>query len=249
MEAWKLFFLGLIQGVTEFLPISSSGHLFLAEKFFNLGQDSLAFAVFVHGATLLSLCTVFFKDFKKTKNIPETRSLLLKIIVGSLPVGIIGLFFRTYVTDAYAELTLHSGFLLTGVLFIFVFLFQKKNSRNLNSLTFKEAFLIGVFQAFAILPGFSRSGWTIALGLFLGFSPKSSYTFSFLLAFPALLGAFILSGLDSSFSFSVEWLGAFLGAYIAGTLSLYLLLFILQKRKLHFFSFYLIPLALYLILF
>ena len=248
MAEGKLFLLGVLQGITEFLPISSSGHLFLMEKFLDLNQDSLSFAIFVHGATLLSLITVFFKSFIKLPFTEQTRKLGLKILLGSIPIAILGLFFKSSVNQTYGNLTISLGFILTGCLFVLVFMTSEKN-RNLNSLNFKEALFIGGFQALCALPGFSRSGWTIAIALLMGFSPKSSYTFSFLLALPALLGAFLMEGANVSFSFSSQWIGAFVGAYLAGTLSLYLLLFILKKRKLYYFSFYLIPLGLYLLLF
>lgn len=250
MDAWREFLLGILQGLTEFLPISSSGHLSLAEEMLGLNQDSLTFAIFVHGATLLSLITVFFKPVLKNKGTTQdVKNLFLKIIIGSLPAITIGLFLKSQITGIYGNFTIGAGFTLTGCLFLLTLLFKPKTEKQLNSLGFSSALIIGCFQALAILPGFSRSGWTIAVALLLGFSPRTSYFFSFLLAFPVLLGAFILSALESTFSFSIGWIGAFLGAYVAGVLSLYLLLFVLKKGKLYFFSFYLIPLGLYLLLF
>ena len=250
---WENFFLGLLQGLTEFLPVSSSGHLFLLARFFKTPQETFFLVLTVHGATLLSIVTVFRKDLKSLFVLKDS-SLLLKVVVALAPLFFTGLFFKSFVAKSFQEGFVSIGFLATGV-FLLSLLFKRQASNE--PLTFLRAFLIGMIQAFCVLPGFSRSGWTIGAGILLGLSPQRAAFFSFLIALPAIAGALLVEGLTQTFSGSgaevVSLSGglilAFCTAYISGIFALLVVLKLLHQKKFYLFGLYLIPLGLYLAFF
>ena len=244
------FFLGLLQGLTEFLPVSSSGHLFLLARFFKTPQETFFLVLTVHGATLLSIVTVFRKDLKSLFTLKDS-SLLLKVLVALVPLFFAGLFFKSLVIESFKNGVVSLGFLATGI-FLLSLLFKQTSN---EPLTFLRAFLIGVIQAFCVLPGFSRSGWTIGAGMLLGLSPQRAAFFSFLIALPAIAGALLVEGLTQTFS-GAESLSlsgglvlAFFTAYISGILALLAVLKLLHQKKFYLFGLYLIPLGFYLAFF
>lgn len=241
------FFLGLIQGLTEFLPVSSSGHLFLLSHFFKTPEETFALVLTVHGATLLSILTVFAKDLKP---LLKDKPLLSQTAVSLIPLIFTGLFFKSLVVQSYQVNVVSLGFLITGFL-LFSLFFKKPTDK---ALTLKKAFLIGMVQALCVLPGFSRSGLTIWVGILLGLSPKRAAFFSFLIAIPAIAGSLLYEGITQftettimtepeSPALSLELAVAFMTAYISGTLSLMGLLKLLYQKRLYLFSLYLIPLG------
>lgn len=258
---WESVLFGLLQGLTEFLPVSSSGHLFFLSRFFKTPEDTFFLVLTVHGATLLSIVTVFWKNFLHTL---KNKSLILKVLVALIPLFVTGLFFKSFVIKSFREEVVSIGFLITGFLLLSLF-FKKSTGKNfsesktflfkknsMESLTFLKAFLIGIAQSLAVLPGFSRSGLTIWMGIVLGVSPQKAAFFSFLIALPAIIGAVMVEGFTQVFnegspSFLNVLLPAFLTAYISGTLSLLILLRLLHQKKLYLFGLYLIPLGFYLI--
>ena len=253
---WEGIFSGLLQGVTEFLPISSSGHLFLLEKFLKLTENPLSFFLALHGATALSIILIFSKDLKKLSFLTkkkESRLLILKILIALIPLLFVGLFFQTALEKyGFQNEVVGLGFFLTGLLlFIPPSLFKIHPTRDLRDLTFPAAFAIGLAQTLAVLPGFSRSGWTIAAGLLLGLKPRAAVTFSFLIALPAILGSCAVVALQQGEigAISKEMIGAFAAAFLSGTLSLWLVLRLVQQKKFYLFGFYLIPLGSYLLFF
>ena len=275
MENQKAILLGLIQGISEFLPISSSGHLVLFQ--FILGHfNDLTFEIFVHLATLLSVFTVMHKIFLqllklialdiKNKRYGPGIDILFKIFLGSLPAGCIGILFKDILTSLFTSLTVVSyGFLLTAFLLLATHFF--KNSKSITSfhwnnydekkmisgfhqISYLQALIIGCFQALAIIPGVSRSGSTIAGGIFLRLDTMTSAYFSFLLAVPVIIGAVILQfSIETSTLNYVTLFTGFLSAYIVGALSLYLLLKIAYKGYLKYFSIYLFSLGFIILLF
>ncbi len=254
MSEWAAFLLGLLQGLTEFLPISSSGHLFLLETFLEIQQDSLSFIILLHGATILSVVTVFFKDLKKfTLSLHKKSSytLLSKMIVSSLPLAAVGFFLRDFVERSFQEIFVGIGFLTTALLLLSLFFKKKKGSSTLDNLSYSQSFLIGVSQAVSAFPGFSRAGWTVSTGLFLGLSPYASVYYSFLISLLAIFGVLLveIGNHFHSLAFSPNFFFAFLTAYISGTLCLYLVLKLVQKERFFLFGFYLLPLSFYLLLF
>ncbi|MCY4512808.1 MAG: hypothetical protein OXB86_03890 [Bdellovibrionales bacterium] len=253
---WEGLFSGLLQGITEFLPISSSGHLFLLERWLQFSENPLSFFLVLHGATALSIILVFSKDLTKLSlslQKKETFLLILKILIALFPLIVVGLFFQTTLEkEGFQDWIVGLGFLLTGLLlFVPPSLFKLRLTKELKEISFPAAFIIGLIQALTVLPGFSRSGWTITAGLLLGLNPRAAVTFSFLIALPAILGScavvFLQQGGISGFSGEMIW--AFTAAFISGTLSLLLVLKLVQQKKFYLFGFYLIPLGCYLLFF
>ena len=208
----------------------------------------------LHGATVLSIILVFSKDLTKLSlslQKKETSLLILKILIALSPLIVVGFFFQsTLEKEGFRQWIVGLGFLLTGfLLFISPSLFKIQTRKELKELSFSAAFIIGLVQTLAVLPGFSRSGWTITAGLLLGLNPRAAVTFSFLIALPAILGScavvFLQQGGPGVFSGEMIW--AFATAFISGTLSLLLVLKLVQQRKFFLFGFYLIPLGCYLL--
>lgn len=244
MSSFKGFFLGLVQGLTEFLPISSSGHLVLGQKFFNLAPP-IFFDILIHFGTLLAIVFYFFKDFNKLKS----QKFLSLLIVGSLPAGIIGLFLRKQlemVFDSYLIVGL--SFLITAFL-LFLTKFLRKQEKEIEKVSFSEVFFIGCFQALALLPGVSRSGATIVAGLLIGLKRQAAFSFSFFLAIPAILGALSLeilkNGADGQLGVGTVGL---ITAFFSGLLALNLLQKVLKKGKLFYFGFYCLGLGVFVLL-
>ncbi len=230
--------LGIIQAVSEFLPISSDGHLNLFQHFFKL-TPSLDFDIFLHAATFISVVFFFRHQIK------YFFDNLKYIIIGSIPAAIIGILFKDQIESLTAlPQLLPFFFLLTGFL-VFSTKFIKSKNKPINYLS---AFIIGIFQALAILPGVSRSGCTIFSALLLGLSPQNAFNFSFSLFIPATAGAVILGLKDiaSSNFFTLNSLIAFIGTFLVG----YFVLSIFQKitlnKKFWVFGVYVITLALIL---
>lgn len=234
MDFCKSFLLGLVQGLSEFLPVSSSGHLVLGQKFFNLAPP-IFFDILVHLGTLLAIVFYFFRDFKRLKS-GKVLSLLL---VGSLPAGIIGLFLRTRLEIIFSSYFVVGFSFLISALLLFLTKFLKNQKKEVNKISFSEAFLIGGFQALALLPGVSRSGSTIVAGLLVGLKRKEAFTFSFFLSIPAILGALFLEilrgGLEGQTGIGLIGM---LSAFFSGLLALRILQTILKKGKLFYFGFY-----------
>lgn len=228
--------LSLIQGITEFLPISSSGHLNLAQHLFNL-EPSLTLDVFLNTATFLSVL-FFFR-----KQIPYFLKNLKYIVVASIPAALTGIFLKDKVELIFSNIHLLPFFFILGS--IFVFSTKLINSKNAK-LNYKKAILIGIFQAIAILPGVSRAGSTIFMGLLLGLSTIEAFNFSFCLFIPASFGALILSAKDLSTSniFTPQYLLVFVITFITGIIALNILKKVLISKKFWIFAIYLIILSL-----
>ena len=173
--------------------------------------------------------------------------MILKILTALTPLLFVGLFFQAALEKyGFQDGVVGLGFLLTGLLlFIPPSLFKIRPTRELRDLTFPAALTIGLVQTLTVLPGFSRSGWTIAVGLLLGLKPRAAVTFSFLIALPAILGSCAVVALQQGKLgvVSGELIGAFAAAFLSGTLSLWLVLKLVRQKKFYLFGFYLIPLG------
>ena len=250
---WLYIFLGFLQGITEFLPISSSGHLFLAKKLLNTEELSLSFVLLVHLATFFSVLLFFFKDIKQLLfTFLKQPLLLFKLLVSLTPTLIVGLFFKSFVEQSFEKSLISLGFLFSGLL-LFSLFFIKYGKKELREIGFLQAFLIGAMQALAVLPGFSRSALTITTGLYCGLSTRSAVFFSFLISLPVIAGSSLIDFLSRTSPFftntkNIDLGLAFLTAFITGVLSLFVVLKSTQSHKLKFFSFYLIPLSLFVFL-
>ena len=190
--------LGLVQGLTEYLPVSSSGHLAIGSALFGIaGEDNLTFTIVVHVATVLSTLVILWKEiawifrglFQFQWN-TETRY-VLNIIVSMIPVGIVGLFFKDTVEGIFGSGLLVVGCMLLVTASLLAFSYYAK-PRQKESISLKDAFIIGLAQACAVMPGLSRSGSTIATGLLLGNSKATLAQFSFLMVIPPILGEALL---------------------------------------------------------
>ena len=259
MTLLQAVFLGLIQGLTEFLPVSSSGHLVLAETIFRIPfSGNIAFAVFVHFGTFLSLLTFFRAEVLKmliSVAIATRRPrfilqlyrdneyfrLAVLILLGSIPAAIVGFSFKEEVEEFFSDPKLVAVMLMiTGFVLMWTRKAKPKEGRDVK---LGSSLLIGIAQAAAIIPGISRAGTTISTGLFLGVSQANSARFSFLLALPVIFGAtamkvgeMIAELPPSEVLFS--YIGGTTSAYVSGLIAIKVLLEILKKGKFSWFAYY-----------
>jgi len=259
MEYHQGIILGIIQGLTEFLPVSSSGHLVLGQIFFGITQSQLTFDISVHVGTLLAVLVVYFSDisamlsslfgfflkavsFKPVSHlITEDQDLRLAglIVIGSIPTAIIGLVLKQF------EHILFTSELLVGVMLILTgtILWVSRNyyySENIkHRFGIKKAFFIGISQGIAVIPGISRSGTTIAVGMFLGLDRHTAAKFSFLLSIPAILGAQVLSIKDminGGLIIDPVIIYATIASFITGLVALKILLTLVHSGRFHLFA-------------
>ena len=259
MTTIQAIILGIIQGLTEFLPVSSSGHLVLFSRLFKVQEPSLIFEVMVHVGTLLAVLVVFRsevlllfrsflallqnpKDAKQQMEQDPGSRLLLALVLGTIPAVLAALLFKDQIEGLFSS-SLFVGFMLlaTGTI---LYLTERLSGakQRLETMTLKDAVLIGLGQAVAMVPGISRSGTTIAAGLVRGLDRESAARFSFLLAIPAILGALVLSIGDLfSGAAQIGWgvMGAgFVAAALTGYVAIHFLLDLVKKGKLVWFSYY-----------
>lgn len=253
MNELQAILLGIIQGLTEYLPVSSSGHLTIVSSFMDVeGADNLAFTVAVHVATVLSTLVIFwkqivwiFRDLFKFSWNEGTRYAAL-IALSMIPVGIVGVFFKDAVEEIFGSGLLIVGImlLLTAALLSFSY-FAKP--RQKEKISFKDAFIIGLAQACAVMPGLSRSGSTIATGLLLGDKKEKLAQFSFLMVIPPILGEALLDVIKMMKGGVVTVMGdiplsslivGFIAAFIFGCLACRWMVDIVKRGKLIYFAVY-----------
>ncbi len=237
--------LGIIQGITEWLPVSSSGHLAIVQHFFGISQ-AVAFDVLLHLATLLVILVVFFRDimklfysvFKTNQMLAPYRKMLLYIVVASIPTALIGYFLGGYFEALFDNVRVVCFMLIiTGFIIYIAEKWPQGKNRRMNYYT---AFFMGLMQGLSIIPGISRSGSTIATGLFAGIKREEAARFSFLMAVPAILGAGMMKAKDIIVieNLTAVIVGMFF-AFVFGVLSLKWLLGLIRRKKLIRFSYYL----------
>lgn len=248
MTAIEAFVLGLLQGITEFLPISSSGHLKIGEAILNTPvKDNLLFTIVVHGATVLSTLVIFRKEiFEIFRGLfqfkwNESTQFSLKIIASMIPVAIVGLFFKDNVEALFESINLTgigAMLLLTSILLFFAW----KNKGGNKEVGYFQSIAIGVAQAIAIIPGISRSGATIGTALLLKIDRTKAAKFSFLMVIIPILGENFLDIMKGSFvssSIPLTSLGiGFLAAFISGLFACKAMINIVSQGKLHYFAIY-----------
>jgi undecaprenyl-diphosphatase len=239
--------LGIVQGLTEFLPVSSSGHLALLEHLFRLDQSQrLSYSAFLHLGTTFALLYYFRKKiasiitdlFNKSEKTRQKQSfrLVLMILIGTIPAAIIGIFALDKLEQFFCQPYYTGIFLIITGIILHLTRFAKIQNR---ALAFKYAVMIGIAQAIALLPGISRSGITISTALFLGLSGEDSFEFSFLLSIPAVLGANILTFKQISINLSpILIIFAILIPFVVGVIGLALLRKFVVNKKLYYFAFY-----------
>lgn len=229
--------LGAIQGITEFLPISSDGHLVIAQKLLGFTNPPVFFDVVIHGGTLIAIIIYFAKPLVRL-----TRKEAGLIAIGTLPVITIGFIANQFLETLYNSLLITGlGLLTTGTILAVASKRLRQNGKKKpSSITTSQALVIGLLQTSAILPGLSRSGSTVSGGLLAGLDRKSAFTFSFLLGIPALVGAVglqFIKARSEPFSLLPVSIG-FITALVVGLCSLRLLELAITKAKLHYFSAY-----------
>ena len=243
------FFLGIIQGLTEFLPVSSSGHLEIVKGIFKTdyeAKESLVMTVVLHFATALSTLFIFKNDILKilkgvfTKKINEEKIFALKIIISMIPAVIIGLFFEEIIEQFFNGQLILVGFML--ILTGFLLFLADKSKQTINEISYLNSLIIGIAQAIAILPGISRSGATIATSVILGIDKSSSAKFSFLMVVPLIFGKVLkdlLSGNILSESIAVgPLIIGFIGAFLTGLFACKWMIKLVKASQLKYFSFY-----------
>lgn len=234
MDISSAIFLGILQGLTEFLPVSSSGHLVIAQSLIpGFSQPSILFDVIVHTGTLFAVLFFFRKKIFKL-----TKKYLLILLIGTIPAAFVGLFLDSYVEPLFESVKVVGlALLITG---IFNLLVDKLETAK-EKISKKESFIVGLFQAFAIIPGISRSGSTIFASSKLGIKRKEAAEFSFLLSVPAVAGATFLelfetgSAIAASYSFYIV---GFLFSFIAGYFAIKIVFSLLIEKRFKLFGYY-----------
>ncbi len=246
--------LGIVQGLTEFLPVSSSGHLVLTEKIFNIHTENIYLEVFLHFGTFMAVVIVFWKDilgiikalwvniFSADRNSTSVDyfKLFLCLLIGTVPAGVLGLLFKDFVESFFKSSSLVSFMLVCTGIFLILTRFSKIKKESVG---FFDSLIIGLAQGLALLPGISRSGWTISAGLFREIKGNKAAEFSFLLSLPAILGASVLKlkesiGQNLPSKTMALYLSGVLFAFIFGYFSIKFMLRILKKGKLEYFGYY-----------
>ena len=267
MTFFEAILLGILQGLTEFLPVSSSGHLVLAQQFLGLKEPLVFFDVMLHVGTLAAVLVAyrdaikrlvvgglstfgdrqFWQQPKRTLNSSAELKFIGLILLGSIPTGLIAVLFKTELESFFDEVRLVSMMLiLTGVILQLPRLRREKADNAVGQLKTWHTPLIGIAQGCAITPGLSRSGTTISLALFLGIPAKTAAEYSFLLSIPAILGAVVLKIRDvGDTSVPLHIMGTgMLASFIVGYIALRFLLVMLNRGKFSVFSYYCIALGL-----
>ena len=258
MDVWKAVLLGIIQGATEWLPVSSSGHLAIAQRL--LGESPpLVFDILLHFGTLAAVLTFFKEDVKRLvlaflalvkdalsgnargelRRDPDKRLALL-LLIGSIPIGILGFLLEPMAERSYTNMAFVGGALvLTGA--IMYPTGTLRGRRDVENLTIRDTIWVGLAQAASIFPGLSRSGFTISTGLYLGLDKRTAARFSFLLAIPAIIGATIYE-LTSAQLEAVEvesyMVIGMMTSAIVGYLTIWPVIVAVRRRRLHIFSYY-----------
>lgn len=251
MSWFEALILGLIQGLTEYLPVSSSGHLAIGSYLFGIeGEENLTFTVLVHVATVLSTLVILwseidwiFRGLFKFRMNDETRY-VLNIVVSMIPIGIVGVFFKDKVEEIFGSGLLIVGCMLLLTAALLTFSYYAK-PRQKEKISLRDAFIIGLAQACAVMPGLSRSGSTIATGLILGNKKENLAQFSFLMVIPPILGEALLDVLkavkgEAAFGGidTFPLVVGFLAAFISGCIACKWMINIVKKGKLIYFGIY-----------
>ena len=250
MEIFESMILGAVQGLTEFLPVSSSGHLQLAKALLGVElEENLTFDITLHAATVLSTIVVLWSEiwwlvkgiFSRGMN--DEKSYFLKLVVSMIPIGIVGLMLGDYIdailSSEYVMLVVGAMLLLTSALLSFAYYARP---RQKESISYRDAFIIGVGQAVAAMPGLSRSGTTIATGILLGNKKLAVATFSFLMVLAPIMGQALLDIIDGGFAIegvaTAPLIAGFVTAFVVGCLACKYMINIVKKGKLIWFAAY-----------
>ena len=259
MDLLNVVILGFVQGLTEFLPVSSSGHLVLMQQLLGMQEPELFFDICVHIGTLIAVCVVFYREignliktvvrfpillktsrgFKSLVTTNEEIRMVILILVGSIPTALMGLLFHEIADQIFSSVgVVGVTLLVTGTLLWFTYKLPKKG-RDIKAVSIRDALAVGLIQGLAILPGISRSGSTISVGLYLGIDREVAGRYSFLLSIPAIIGALVISldsaKIASTISAPLIVVGSLI-ALVVGFAALKMLLWVVKKGQLHYFA-------------
>ena len=250
MTIFESIILGAVQGLTEFLPVSSSGHLQIAKVLLGVEiEENLAFDVTLHAATVLSTIVILWPEVKRllvglfSRHFNAEQAYVLKLVLSMIPIGIVGFALKDYLNamleSPYILSIVGAMLLLTAVLLSFAYFARPRVKEDIS---YRDAFIIGLSQAVAAMPGLSRSGTTIATGLLLGNKKTAIAQFSFLMVLAPILGEMFLNLVKGEVVFSsigvVPMLAGFISAFVVGCLACKFMLGVVQKGKLIWFAVY-----------
>jgi len=252
MEIYQGIILGILQGLTEFLPVSSSGHLVLGQLYFNITESGLAFDIAVHMGTLAAVVVVYLKEIRAilasvflfiggSRGETRDENLVMAgcILAGSMPTAIIGFTLKQFEDVLFTSSVLVGGMLLvTGTILWISRRFYRDTTKG-GGLTLKSALIIGVVQGFAVIPGISRSGSTIAAGMFTGLDRAKAARFSFLLSIPAIAGAQVVSmkdALETGVLIDPATIYGTIVSFVVGLMALKLLIRLVHAGRFHLFA-------------
>ncbi len=251
MELLKSIILGIIQGLTEFLPVSSSGHLVIAEHFMRFDKPDMSFDVLLHFGTLLAILLYFRTDIfallkslnpsAKGEAVSDNRRVLLYLFIGTIPIGLVGVLLKDPIEALFSNPMVAAIMLFFTGAIVLVSDIVRSRGLEMGKMGVLRGVLIGIGQALAIVPGISRSGMTISTGLFVGLKRDDAARYAFLLAIPAILGATVLdigSLANIESHYLVRYIAGTVAAFISGYLVISLLLAMVRKQKMKYFSFY-----------
>ena len=242
--------LGAVQGLTEFLPVSSSGHLQIAKALLGVEiEENLAFDTTLHAATVLSTIVILWPEIKRlvvgifSRHFNEEQAYVLKILLSMIPIGIVGFALKDYLdamlSSPYILSIVGAMLLLTAALLAFAYYARPRQKENIS---YRDAFIIGVAQAVAAMPGLSRSGSTIATGLILGNKKEAMAQFSFLMVLAPILGEMFLNIVKGEVVFAsigvVPMIAGFVAAFVVGCLACKFMIDIVKRGKLIWFAVY-----------
>jgi len=250
MSWLEALILGIVQGLTEFLPVSSSGHLQIGQALFGMeGEENLMFAVVVHAATVCSTLLVLWQEVAKLfKGLfrfqwNDETQYITKIVISMIPVALVGMLFKKQIEALFGSGLLIVGICLLATAALLAFAYYAK-PRQKEKLSFRDAVIVGLAQACAVLPGLSRSGSTIATGLLLGNKKETIAKFSFLMVLIPVMGEALLDLLKGNFSETstgiptLSLIVGFIAAFVAGSLACKWMISIVKKGKLIYFAIY-----------
>lgn len=267
MTLFEAIVFGIVQGLTEFLPVSSTAHIVITQLIFGYTFPGLSFEIFLHIASVLAVILYFWKDLWNVikgfflfiiKRSPDDRSQFffgLYILVATLITGVLGLFLSDFIGDAMKTPPMIAGALfITGFALIFIERFHKYGKRNIDSMNFKDSILVGLGQTLAVIPGISRSGATLVTALLSGLDRDTAVRYSFLLAIPVILGSTVLAINDFSMA-TVEYIGvmnliiSFIATFIFSVIGIIWLINFLKKSRLVYFAIYCFIVAILVLIF
>ncbi len=248
--------ISLVQGLTEFLPVSSSGHIVILKKIFNIETTNLFFETVLHLGTIFSILVFFrkkilnlikdsFFEIKEKKMEKKNLRFIILVLIGIIPAGMVGFIFNDMIEKVFENILFVGIFYLLLSFVLFMTKFSKPEEREIS---LKDSLIIGFSQIFALLPGISRSGLTISTGLYLGLKNEKSFDFSFFMAIPLILGAFFKELIEVKPSFDFNIITGIFFSFLSGYIALIFIYKRFKNRKLHIFSIYTFILGIFILL-